>query len=69
MISQAQIDTRLHRVSALTDVAMTSTAPTDSLMLRGMLVQMLRTVWELCRDIDPQILIQAGTATTPPNRR
>jgi hypothetical protein len=36
--------------------------------LRNTLAQLLSSVWELCRDVDPQILIQAGTATAPPNR-
>lgn len=56
---------RLTRIHNLCDAALAIATDSASGAAREVLVSMLSQTWELCRDLDPDIIVTAGTAITP----
>jgi len=68
MVSNEQLRTEFIRIRNLADAGLAiSNMPTDDAMTT-ILQNLLARTWELCRDVNPNIIIRAGSAITPPER-
>lgn len=56
---------RLVRIKNLAGMGYDAAAADEPDFVRSAVTNILVTVWELARDLDPQILIDAGTLTKP----
>lgn len=66
MLSGTELTGRLQRIRNLTDAGLAIANDSGSGATREVLVSMLVQTWELCRDVDPNIIIAAGSNIAPP---
>jgi len=55
----------LQRIKNLAQIGVDASTYNETEQVRSVVTNILVTVWELARDLDPQILIDAGTLTKP----
>jgi len=63
---QGNARAKLTRSRNLVDIAFMAISSDESADL--VLQSLLALVWEICRDVNPDIIIRAGTMITPPER-
>lgn len=68
MLTPQEIKNRLTRIQNLIDVISTAQTHKIDRRTQEMLADLLMYTWELCRDVNPEILIRAGSGMRPPSR-
>jgi len=65
---KVKIHAGLTRIANVIELSRTSLDFGEGKYTEQYLTDMLKLTWELCRDVNPDIIIRAGSAITPPDR-